>query len=132
MKHLLITLLFFNILHAEQTPMFQMSIYTGVLFFFLLVVVTVIFVLIKKRSKNAQLLEEKEEKIKWLRQISAQNDHQHQLKEQELEKEIVKLTHTIENLELKLKEGTKNQVIAKIEELQNKRQTAQSRIDIEV
>ncbi len=129
MKHLLISLLFFNILHAAQTPIFQMSIYTGVLFFFLLVVIVIIFILIKKRSKTAQLLEEKDEKIKWLRQISAQNDHRHAQKEQEMEKEIIKLTHTIENLELKLKEGTKNQVIAKIEELQSKRQTAQSRIE---
>jgi biopolymer transport protein ExbB/TolQ len=129
MKHLLISLLFFNILHAAQTPIFQMSIYTGVLFFFLLVVIVIIFILIKKRSKTAQLLEEKDEKIKWLRQISAQNDHRHAQKEQEMEKEIMKLTHTIENLELKLKEGTKNQVIAKIEELQSKRQTAQSRIE---
>ena len=129
MKHLLISLLFFNILYAAQTPIFQMSIYTGVLFFFLLVVIVIIFILIRKRSKTAQLLEEKDEKIKWLRQISAQNDHRHAQKEQEMEKEIIKLTHTIENLELKLKEGTKNQVIAKIEELQSKRQTAQSRIE---
>jgi len=129
MKHLLISLLFFTMLHAAQTPIFQMSIYTGVLFFFLLVVIIIIFILIKKRSKTARLLEEKEEKIKWLRQINAQNEHHHAQKEQEMEKEIMKLTHTIENLELKLKEGTKNQVIAKIEELQNKRRTAQNRIE---
>ena len=34
--------------------------------------------------------------------------------------------------ELKLKEGTKNQVVTKIEELQNKRQTVQDRLATQV
>jgi hypothetical protein len=64
-----------------------------------------------------------------LRQIHAEHEQTHLQKEKTLENEILKLTHANENLELRLKEGTKNQVVSKIEELQNKRQTVQNRLD---
>jgi rubrerythrin len=80
-----------------------------------------------KRSKDRKLLQEKEEKIVWLTRSNAENEQRHTQREQELEKEILKQAHTIETLELRMKEGTKNQVVSKIEELQNRRQTAQGR-----
>jgi hypothetical protein len=126
MKHLLMLLLFVHAAQAAEAPIYQTSLYTGTVFLFLLLA-GIIVVFMKKNSKNKKLLAEKEEKIMWLRQINAENEHRHTQREQEMEKEILKQTHTIENLELKLKEGTKNQVVAKIEELQNRRQTAQGR-----
>ena len=126
MKHLLMLLLFVHTVQATEIPIYQTSLYTGTVFLFLLLA-GIMFIFIRKNTKNKKLLAEKEEKIMWLRQINAENEHRHTQREQEMEKEILKQTHTIENLELKLKEGTKNQVVSKIEELQSRRQTAQKR-----
>ena len=64
---------------------------------------------------------EQEEKIKYLRQISAENDHRHITATHESEKEILELKHAIEGLETKIKEGTKNQVVSMLEAQKNKR-----------
>jgi len=72
------------------------------------------------KSKN-ELITQKEEKIKWLRQISAENEHKRVTKEHEVEKKIMELNHTIQTLEEKAKEGMKNQLVAKIEAQQSKR-----------
>jgi hypothetical protein len=111
---------------AAEAPIYQTSLYTGTVFLFLLLA-GIIAVLMTKRSKDRKLLQEKEEKIVWLMQNNTESEQRHLQREQEMEKEILKQAHTIENLELKLKEGTKNQVVSKIEELQNRRQTAQGR-----
>jgi len=74
-----------------------------------------------KLNEKRELLGEKEEKIVWLRKVMAQNEHAKTKLEHENEKKIMELTHTIEMLERKAKEGTKNQVVAKIEEQQQKR-----------
>jgi len=90
----------------------------------LLIVVVLLVVLwrYKKELENKTvLLEEKEEKIKYLRQIAAENDHRQSTKAHEDEKTILALQHTIETLETKAKEGTKNQVVAMIEAQQAKR-----------
>lgn len=131
MKYLLMILLSLHTVQASQTSLYETSLYTGTVFLFLLLL-GIIIVLMRNSSKNKQLLQEKEEKVTWLRQIHAENEHRHMQKEQEMEKEILKLTHSIENLELRLKEGTKNQVVEKIEELQNKRQTARSRLETQL
>jgi len=128
MKHLLISLLFFHTANAAQFSTYETSLYTGTVSLFLLLLAIVI-VMMKKSSKDKELLKEKEEKIAWLRQIHAENEFRCQENIKELEKEIMKLSHTIESLELKLKEGTKNQVVEKIEALQSKRKTAQDRLD---
>ena len=131
MKYLLIILLFLNTAQASQTSIYETSLYTGTVFLFLLLLAITI-VQMRKNSQDKQILKEKEEKITWLRQIYAEKEHSHLQNVQELEKEILKLTHSNENLELRLKEGTKNQVVNKIEELQNRRQTAQSRLDTQL
>jgi len=129
MKHLLISLLFLHTtIEAAEFSTYETSLYTGTVSLFLLLLAIVI-VMMKKSSKDKALLKEKEEKITWLRQIHAENEFRCQENIKELEKEIMKLSHTIESLELKLKEGTKNQVVEKIEALQNKRKAAQDRLD---
>jgi Na+-transporting methylmalonyl-CoA/oxaloacetate decarboxylase gamma subunit len=127
MKYLFIILLFLNTVQASQTSIYETSLYTGTVFLFLLLLAIAI-VQMRKNSQDRQILKEKEEKITWLRQIYAEKEHNHLQDVQKMEKEILKLTHSNENLELRLKEGTKNQVVNKIEELQNKRQTVQSRL----
>lgn len=90
----------------------------------LFVIFFLIYLLIKYKKalkKNAALIAEKDEKIKWLREIGAQNEHRRMMKEQELEKRVIELSHSIEILEQKAKEGSKNQILMKIEALQNKR-----------
>jgi len=126
MKHILMLLFVVHTVQAAEAPIYQTSLYTGTVFLFLLLA-GIIAVLMTKRSKDGKLLQEKEEKIVWLTRSNAENEQRHIQREQELEKEILKQAHTIETLELRLKEGTKNQVVSKIEELQNRRQTAQGR-----
>ncbi len=82
----------------------------------------------KKLVRQTKLLKEKEEKIQWLRTISAQNDHRQVSKIEESEKRILHLEHEIQRLENLLKEGSKNQVMAKIEEAELKRSKALTRI----
>ena len=80
-----------------------------------------------KLKETAAALAEKEEKVTWFRQITAQNEQAKIKHEHEMEKKVLELTHTVETLERKVKEGTKNQVVAKIEAQQRKRENALSR-----
>jgi len=130
MKYLLMTLFLVHTAEAAQVSLYETSLYTGTLAFFLLML-AIIIVQMRKSSKEKELLREKEEKITWLRQIHAENEHRHLQKVQEMEKENLKLLHRIDDLERKLKEGTKNQVVSKIEELQSKRRTVENRISSE-
>jgi len=81
----------------------------------------------KRLTGTEKRLEEKEEKILWFRQLTAQKEQAKINQEHETEKKILQLNHMIEGLERKLKEGTKNQVVAKIEAQQKKRENALSR-----
>jgi len=76
----------------------------------------------KKVVLLEEQLEEKEEKINWLRQRAIVSEQKQVEKEHENEKEILRLQHTIDALEAKAKEGTKNQVVAKIESQQATRE----------
>lgn len=103
-------------------------------FSIVIMLVLLYFVIRYKKTVNTQkqTLEEKEKKITWLRQIGAENDQRHIAKAHEFEKNIQTLNHNIENLELKAKEGTKNQVVAKIEAQQSKRARQLERAGLEV
>jgi len=125
MKQLLILLLLVHTANASQSSLYQTSLYTGTVFLFLLLL-GMVFVMMRRSSQQNEVLKEKEAKITWLRQIHAENEQRHINKEKELEKEILKLEHTIEKLELQLAEGTKNQVVEKIEALQKKRAAARA------
>jgi len=127
LKYLLIFILSYHTVQAAQTSVYETSLYTGTVFLFLLLL-AIALVQMRKGTQDKALLAEKEEKITRLHQIHAEQEQSHLQKEKELEKEILQLTHNNENLELRLKEGTKNQVVSKIEELQNKRQTVQNRL----
>lgn len=85
-----------------------------------------------KKSKMHQkvLLEEKEEKIQWLRRVHAENEYHWKKKEQEQELEIQSLTHTVETLETQAKSGSKNQVVSKIEALREQRAARLSQASI--
>ncbi len=125
MKYLLLLMLTYHTAQAAAST-YETSLYTGTVFLFLLLL-GISIIQMRKSAQDKVLLAEKEEKITWLRQIHAEHEQSHLHKEKELEKEILRLTHANENLELKLKEGTKNQVVNKIEELQAKRQTVLNR-----
>jgi len=103
--------------------------YMWLLTAFVLLILSYFLIKSKKEiSEFSELLKEKDEKIKWLREISAKNENRQNLKIQDLEKRVLELTHEIEMLEQKAKEGTKNQVVAKIEELENKRKNAEDQL----
>ena len=127
MKYLLIFFFSFHTLQATQSSTYETSLYTGTLFLFLLLL-AITLVQMKRASQDKLLLQEKEEKILALSKVYAEKEQGHLQTELALEKEIMKLTHSNESLELRLKEGTKNQVVTKIEELQNRRQTVLSRL----
>ena len=86
--------------------------------------VLLIYGLIRAKSELKQATErtkELEEKVEWLRKIRAENEYKKEKKITELEKENLQLRHKIETLEQKLKEGGKNQIVAKIESYRSRR-----------
>ena len=100
--------------------------------FMLMIFLILVFLFLSVRCKlsdktNKKILAEKEEKIHFLRQINIENESRKIHKEHEVEKEILSLNHTIKNLEQQAKEGTKNQVVAKIEAQQSRRAKLQKR-----
>jgi len=105
----------------------------GMLVIVLLVGLIYLLVQSKKEIKSQKkYLKGKDEKIKWLREIAAENEHRYTAKDHETQKQIMALEHTIELLETQAKEGTKNQVVSKIEALQTKREKALNRTGLEL
>jgi uncharacterized membrane protein YgaE (UPF0421/DUF939 family) len=94
------------------------------LVFALLVFAVLFFVRSSEAKRLRTQLKEKEEKVEWLRRIKGENEYRLNQRIQELEKQTTELQHTIEDLERRLREGTKNQVVAKLEALQRKREQA--------
>ncbi len=94
-------------------------------------VTVAVLLLVYLLQRSRKVIKQKEEKIKWLRQISAENDHRHSKRANEDEKKIIELTHRVSMLESRLKEGTKNQVVAKIEAMQTKRDRVLKRAGID-
>lgn len=92
---------------------------------FLAIAILYLLIARTKALKEARkLLEEKEEKIQWLRRIHGENEYKLNRRIQELEKSLTQAEHTVDTLERKLQEGTKNQVVSKLEALQRKRDQA--------
>ena len=126
MKYLLLTLLSIHTLHANNTAevtIHSSSVYLIMLFLLLALIVTYAF-FINKCNDKQKLLEEKDANITTLKKQERENETASLKKNQEIEKEILSLQHTIADLERKIQEGTKNQVVAKIEALQRKRQNS--------
>ncbi|PHS40705.1 MAG: hypothetical protein COB07_04130 [Sulfurovum sp.] len=101
-----------------------------VVFFVLLVLVYSFF---KQRTtfkhKNSLILEY-EEKIKFLRQTHAEYEYKQTEKNHTNEKKFLEFEHTITTLEEKINDGTKNQVVAKLEEYKNKRDQQRKRVNL--
>ena len=124
MKYLLLTLLSIHTLHAKETAevtIHTSSIYLIMLFLLLALIVTYAF-FIHKCEKQQKILKSKDEKILMMENTEREKETAALKKEQEVQKEILMLQHTIADLERKMQEGTKNQVVAKIEALEKKRQ----------
>ena len=100
-----------------------------------MIVISLIFIYIilnqrkTLKSKNLLLLEH-EEKITYLRKIHAEYEYKQTQKEHANEKKTLELNHTIESLEEKINDGTKNQVVAKIEAFKNKRDQQIKRVNL--
>ena len=92
---------------------------------FMLLVILLLLMLVftykKELRQRKKRITHYKEKVKYLRQITAENEHRHSNFTHETEKTIMHLDHTIEALELKVKEGTKNQVVSMLETQKNKR-----------
>jgi len=124
MKYLLFALLNIHVLYAENTSevtIHSSSIYLILLFLFLALIVTYAFFL-HKCDKTQKLLDKKDESIATFEKQERENETSTLKKDQENEKEILVLKQTIADLERNIQEGTKNQVVAKIEALEKKRQ----------
>ncbi len=124
-KIALLTILFLEFSEASTLDKINISL-SNVLLATLAVIIIVLLIILQNKNKNIanlnKVVEEKDEKIQWLRKVFAQKESSLNKTIKELEKGITELNHTIDNLEQKLKEGTKNQVVAKLESLERKRE----------
>ena len=68
--------------------------------------------------------------MEFLRKINAENDYKCTQKEHANEKAVLEFKHTITTLEEKINDGTKNQVVAKLEALKNKREQHLKRVNL--
>ena len=102
---------------------------------FIVISLSLIYLIVKykKSIKNLNiLLDEKEEKIKSLRQYAYENELKKVEREHEKEKEILVLQHSIKELELKAKEGLKSQIVAKLEESEKRRERQLKRVNLSI
>jgi len=95
----------------------------------LFVVLVLVYSFLKLKHKNALILEQ-EEKIKFLRQTHAEYEYKQTEKNHTDEKRFLEFQHTITILEEKINDGTKNQVVAKLEEYKNKRDQQLKRVNL--
>jgi uncharacterized membrane protein YhiD involved in acid resistance len=94
-----------------------------------------IWMIVKYKSNLNRLkkeLDEKEEKIQWLKQLEAQNEQQRVQKEHENEKMILEYRSKIKELEAKAKESSKNQIVAMIESQRDRRDKILDRLSQKV
>jgi len=121
MKYLLLSLLTIYTAQAEEITIHPTSIYM-IIFFLVLSVIIIYAYFIHKCDKQAKVLKEKTQKIETLETQKIEADKEGLTQKQAVEKEIIELNHTISDLQRQIKEGTKNQIVAKIEALEQKRQ----------
>lgn len=121
MKYLLLSLLSIRAVNASEITIHSTSIY--MIIFFLILLSIIIYAFFRNKcEKQDEIMKEKIEKIKDLKMQKREAEKEAVNKKQAVEKEIILLNHTISDLERQLKEGSKNQIVAKIEALQQKRQ----------
>ncbi|RLA71473.1 MAG: hypothetical protein DRG09_00065 [Epsilonproteobacteria bacterium] len=104
----------------------------GLVTLFVLLVLIVSFLRQGKILKqNNALIIEQEEKIKFLREINAENEYKYTQEKHENEKIFLEFQHTVTTLEEKINDGTKNQVVAKLEACKNKREQQLKRVNLD-
>lgn len=101
-----------------------------ILIIFILILSLLFFVIRYKKSLKLkdEVLKDKDEKIKSLRQYAYEMEQKKVKREHEIEKEILELNHTIKALETQQKEGLKNQVVVMIDEYAKKRDAQIARL----
>jgi uncharacterized membrane protein YgaE (UPF0421/DUF939 family) len=75
----------------------------------------------QRLQKTVKQLKEKKEKVTWFRQIEAEHERKRVELAHKVELEMQALHNSIETLKKEAKEGTKNQVVIKLEAQQYKR-----------
>ncbi len=120
MKYLLLSLLTVISANAAEIAIHSTSIYIIIFFLILLLIATYAFFK-KKCEKQVETINSKQEEIETLKQQITANEKEMVDRKNTVEKEIIQLNHQISNLERELKEGTKNQIVAEIEALRQKR-----------
>jgi len=121
----LFTLFGLESLFASDLSQIHISLGNIILIVTAVIIVVLLFMLFlsnKKAKALQEVIKEKDEKIQWLRKVFAQKETNLNKTVRELENNVNELNHTIDSLEQKLKEGTKNQVVAKLESLERKRE----------
>ena len=121
MKYLFLSLLLMAQAHASEVTIHTTSIYMIILLLILALIITSAFFVHKCKQKE-ELLNAKQAEFKALKVGKAQEDKEALEKRQAVEKEIIALNYTISDLERQLQEGTKNQVVSKLEALRQQRQ----------
>lgn len=124
MKYILLTLLSIHTLYANESDavtIHSSSVYLIMLFLLFALMITYAYFLFKC-NKQKKTIEAKEAKIASFEKQLREDESTLFKKDKEVEQEIFTLKHTISDLERKMQEGTKNQVVAKIEALEKKRQ----------
>jgi len=122
MKYLLLSLLTLGSAQAAEITIHSTSIYM-IIFFLLLALIIMFAFFNNKCEKQAKIIKENQAKIKTFEAQTITDEKEAIMKQQAVEKEMILLNHTISDLERKLKEGSKHQIVAKIEALKEKRQT---------
>ena len=128
MRYLLPILLAVHTANAGEKALQSTSLYL-VLFFLVLFTLSIYAFYVNKCNQKNSLIQEKEKEIIALHQHHTEQEREHLLKVSENEKEILSLEHAIADMERKLQEGTKNQVVAKIEALQKKRHNRENDVE---
>jgi len=129
MKYLLLTLLSLhtlyanNVNNADAVTIHSSSVYLIMLFLVLALMISYAF-FIHKCNKIQKIIEEKDKELSNYDKKEREDELLALNRNQEVEKEILALQHTIADLERHIQEGTKNQVVLKIEALQKKRQNS--------
>ncbi len=101
--------------------------YKGYLAIFFFIIVFIAIFLFFNKKKDSKLILDKSKKIEELEKLNDDNKK----KELEFEKEMSNLSRDIIELNKKIKEGEKSQVVTKIEECENRRDKQLKRIGIE-
>jgi len=125
MKYLLLTLFATHIANAADLFIHDSSLFLSIIFLIFGIMVFYAFYLYKCKQKD-KTIEDQAEVIQKMHEHTNTDEKEKLKKDAQVQQEILSLKHTMETLERQLQEGTKNQVVSKIEALQKKRQSRQN------